>query len=156
MIEQQGVNLAGVPSSVINASINNLVSNNSLNLGEIPNNTIMTIKYREGGGSDTNVQAGELTTILNSSEDISVNNPEPASGGTDGQTVQEIKENAEFPSERITKLRTDLIDEELSELRIAIKNKNIREDWDWANIKSAVAGNPKDSLVSSSPISELE
>ena len=94
MIEQQGVNLAGVPSSVINASINNLVSNNSLNLGEIPNNTIMTIKYREGGGSDTNVQAGELTTILNSSENISVNNPEPASGGTDGQTVQEIKENA--------------------------------------------------------------
>ena len=40
---------------------------------------------------------------------------------------QEIKENAEFPSERITKLRTDLIDEELGELRIAIKNKNIRE-----------------------------
>ena len=40
---------------------------------------------------------------------------------------QEIKENAEFPSERITKLRTDLIDEELSELRIAIKNKNISE-----------------------------
>ena len=40
---------------------------------------------------------------------------------------QEIKENAEFPSERITKLRTDLIDEELSQLRIAIKNKNIKE-----------------------------
>ena len=40
---------------------------------------------------------------------------------------QEIKENAEFPSERITKLRTDLIEEELSELRIAIKNKNIKE-----------------------------
>ena len=40
---------------------------------------------------------------------------------------QEIKENAEFPSERITKLRTDLIEEELSELQIAIKNKNIRE-----------------------------
>ena len=40
---------------------------------------------------------------------------------------QEIKENAEFPSERITKLRTDLIEEELSELRIAITNKNIKE-----------------------------
>ena len=39
---------------------------------------------------------------------------------------QEIKENAEFPSERITKLRTDLIEEELSELQIAIKNKNIK------------------------------
>ena len=94
MIEQQGVNLAGVPSSVINASINNLVSNNSLNLGEIPNNTILTIRYREGGGVGTNVQAGELTNILNSSEDISISNPDPASGGTDGQTVSEIKENA--------------------------------------------------------------
>ena len=40
---------------------------------------------------------------------------------------QEIKENAEFPSERITKLRTDLIEEELSELQVAIKNKNIKE-----------------------------
>ena len=40
---------------------------------------------------------------------------------------QETKENAEFPSEKITKLRTDLIEEELSELRIAIKNKNIKE-----------------------------
>tara|TARA_B100001939_G_scaffold312863_1_gene296313 strand:- start:399 stop:770 length:372 start_codon:yes stop_codon:yes gene_type:complete len=40
---------------------------------------------------------------------------------------QEIKENAEFPSEKITKLRTDLIEEELSELRIAITNKNIKE-----------------------------
>ena len=40
---------------------------------------------------------------------------------------QEIKENAEFPSERITKLRIDLIEEELSELQIAIKNKNIKE-----------------------------
>ena len=40
---------------------------------------------------------------------------------------QEIKENAEFPSEKITKLRTDLIEEELSELRIAIINKNIKE-----------------------------
>ena len=40
---------------------------------------------------------------------------------------QEIKENAEFPSERITKLRTDLIEEELGELQIAIKNKNIKE-----------------------------
>ena len=31
---------------------------------------------------------------MNSSEDISISNPDPASGGTDGQTVSEIKENA--------------------------------------------------------------
>ena len=65
MVEQQGVNLSGVPSSVINASINNLTTNNSLNLGETPANTIIT-----------------------------VTNSEPASGGTDGQTVDEIRENA--------------------------------------------------------------
>ena len=31
---------------------------------------------------------------MNSSEDISISNPDPASGGTDGQTVSDIKENA--------------------------------------------------------------
>ena len=94
MIEQQGLNLSGVPSSVINASLNNLTTNNSLNLGETPSNTIMTITYRVGGGADSNAQAGELTKINNSDESITVTNDEPALGGTDGQTVDEIRENA--------------------------------------------------------------
>ena len=94
MIEQQGLNLSGVPSSVINASLNNLTTNNSLNLGETPSNTIMTITYRVGGGADSNAQAGELTKINNSDESITVTNDGPALGGTDGQTVDEIRENA--------------------------------------------------------------
>jgi len=94
MIEQQGLNLSGVPSSVINASLNNLTTNNSLNLGETPSNTIMTITYRVGGGADSNAQAGELTKINNSDESITITNDEPALGGTDGQTVDEIRENA--------------------------------------------------------------
>tara|TARA_B100000902_G_scaffold399222_1_gene469098 strand:+ start:4576 stop:6525 length:1950 start_codon:yes stop_codon:yes gene_type:complete len=94
MIEQQGLNLSGVPSSVINASLNNLTTNNSLNLGETPSNTIMTITYRVGGGADSNAQAGELTKINNSDESITVTNDVPALGGTDGQTVDEIRENA--------------------------------------------------------------
>ena len=94
MIEQQGLNLTGVPSSVINASLNNLTTNNSLNLGETPSNTIMTITYRVGGGADSNAQAGELTKINNSDESITITNDEPALGGTDGQTVDEIRENA--------------------------------------------------------------
>ena len=94
MIEQQGINLTGVPSTVINASLNNLTTNNSLNLGETPSNTIMTITYRVGGGADSNAQAGELTKINNSDESITVTNDEPALGGTDGQTVDEIRENA--------------------------------------------------------------
>ena len=94
MVEQQGMNLTGVPSSVINASLNNLTSDNSLNLGETPANTIITITYRVGGGADSNAQAGELTKINNSDESIAVTNDDPALGGTDGQSVDEIRENA--------------------------------------------------------------
>ena len=40
---------------------------------------------------------------------------------------QEIKEKACFPDEKITSLRFDLINEELSELRDAIDKKDIKE-----------------------------
>ena len=96
IIEQQGINVSGVPGSVINAALNNLTTNNSLNLGETPANTILTVTYRVGGGLQSNVQVGELTDVNNapSGVNISVTNEEPASGGTNGQTITEIKENA--------------------------------------------------------------
>ena len=40
---------------------------------------------------------------------------------------QEVKNKAEFPNEKITKLRYDLINEELEELGQAIKDKDIKE-----------------------------
>ena len=40
---------------------------------------------------------------------------------------QEIKEKAAFPSEKIVKLRVDLIEEELDELKEAINSKNIKD-----------------------------
>jgi predicted HAD superfamily Cof-like phosphohydrolase len=40
---------------------------------------------------------------------------------------QEIKEKAEFPSNKITSLRHSLIKEELDELKEAIENKDIQE-----------------------------
>ena len=40
---------------------------------------------------------------------------------------QEVKEKAEFPNEKITTLRYDLINEELSELKDAIEKKDIKE-----------------------------
>ena len=40
---------------------------------------------------------------------------------------QEIKEKAEFPNNKITTLRYDLIKEELSELKEAIDKKDIKE-----------------------------
>jgi len=40
---------------------------------------------------------------------------------------QEVKNKAEFPNEKIQDLRVSLIEEELSELKEAIKNKDIKE-----------------------------
>ena len=40
---------------------------------------------------------------------------------------QEVKEKAEFPSDKITSLRRDLINEELQELQEAIRKKDIKE-----------------------------
>ena len=40
---------------------------------------------------------------------------------------QDVKENAEFPENKIVQLRIDLIEEELNELKEAIKNKDIVE-----------------------------
>ena len=40
---------------------------------------------------------------------------------------QEIKEKAEFPNNKITNLRYDLIQEELNELKDAIDNRDIKE-----------------------------
>ena len=40
---------------------------------------------------------------------------------------QEIKEKAQFPNEKITSLRYELIKEELEELKEAIQNKDITE-----------------------------
>ncbi len=40
---------------------------------------------------------------------------------------QEVKKKAEFPSDKIVKLRYDLIKEELDEFEEAIKQKNLKE-----------------------------
>ena len=40
---------------------------------------------------------------------------------------QEVKSKSEFPSERITKLRYNLIKEELDEFEEAVKNKDLKE-----------------------------
>ena len=40
---------------------------------------------------------------------------------------QEVKDKAEFPEEKIVKLRYDLIAEELEEFKVALKDKDINE-----------------------------
>lgn len=94
-VEQAGVTINGNNIADIPGAIGSTIGNN-LNLGETPANTIMTFSYRVGGGATSNVQAGELTNINNAPDGvtISVTNDESSVGGTDGQNVDEIKNNA--------------------------------------------------------------
>jgi len=94
-VEQAGVTINGTNLSDIPSAIGSTTGNN-LNLGEAPANTTLTFTYRVGGGANSNVQVGELTTINNAPTgvNITVTNDEPSVGGTDGQTVDEIRNNA--------------------------------------------------------------
>ena len=71
--------------------------------GLAPSNTTLTIKYIVGGGTQANVPANTITsgdTVTVTATDstyintLAYNNPAPATGGKDGDTVQEIRENA--------------------------------------------------------------
>jgi len=71
--------------------------------GLAPSNTTLTIRYLVGGGIESNVPANTLTgynaTITSPGSDntyentIAFNNPAPASGGKDGDTIEEIRQN---------------------------------------------------------------
>jgi hypothetical protein len=93
-VEQAGVTINGTNLADIPGAIGSTTGNN-LNLGETPTNTVLTFKYR-AGGLETNVQTNEITEVQNAPAGvtITVTNDEPSIGGTDGQTVDEIKTNA--------------------------------------------------------------
>lgn len=78
--------------------------------GIAPSNTTLTVRYLTGGGAEANLPANSLTTLnanikflnnnLNSVtaqtifNSISVTNPEAADGGGDGDSIEEIRQNA--------------------------------------------------------------
>lgn len=71
--------------------------------GLAPSNTTITFSYLVAGGASDNVLANQLTSVgaftatgINTSYQNTVvtNNPNPASGGGDGDTVDEIRMNA--------------------------------------------------------------
>jgi hypothetical protein len=75
--------------------------------GLAPQNTTLTVTYLAGGGSQYNALSGQLTipTSINAgagdASTVVTNNPNPASGGGDGDTVEELRQNilAEFSSQ---------------------------------------------------------
>jgi len=79
--------------------------------GIAPANTTLTVRYLTGGGVTSNVEAGTLTTLVNTGNinftannlnnitadyifsTIAINNPAAASGGGSGDTLEEIRQN---------------------------------------------------------------
>ena len=80
--------------------------------GTAPSNTTLTVRYLTGGGTNANVEANSITTLNTSNSifknsnlsnttiaqyifnSLAVNNPTAASGGGDGDTIEEIRQNS--------------------------------------------------------------
>ena len=96
--------------------------------GQTPTDTTITVRYVAGGGLSSNVNQDELTQIkdvtftvdddaLNSAtlaqvkNSIACNNPEAATGGRDGESVEEVRLNAlaNFPTQLRAVTKEDYI-----------------------------------------------
>ena len=105
-----GSNLPGSPSKLTSAfDPSNFLKTKAFGLA--PSNTTLTIKYSYGGGIDDNVNSDDITNIssisyqiqdalLNASsvqeskDSVTFTNVNPATGGSSGQTVREVRESA--------------------------------------------------------------
>lgn len=103
----------GIPSNVRNLDLDYDPSNfmYTKTYGEVPANTVLTVRYLVGGGIRSNVNANTITQIStytggpknaspsNANSIAAMNslacvNLEPATGGRSGETVEEIRQNA--------------------------------------------------------------
>jgi hypothetical protein len=103
------VGLTGGGLSTLSSSFDptNFVTTQTYGLA--PKNTSISFQYLVGGGASANVLSNQLTQIVSYTvtgdttfqNTIVVNNPDPASGGGDGDTVDELRMNiaAEFPTQ---------------------------------------------------------
>ena len=100
--EQAGITIPG-DEGEFSGQIDPLSGDNEATLGEAPGNTNLTVTYRTGGGLDSNVGVGDLTTFVDSTIDAacSVTNEVPAEGGSTGETIEEIRQKglANFTSQ---------------------------------------------------------
>ena len=100
-MEQLGIVIPGQTND-LNSAINPLLGDEYSTLGETPNQTTLTITYRVGGGINSNVPSGDISTTPSltaqngntSAVLTSVTNNKPAIGGKDEEDTIEIKEKA--------------------------------------------------------------
>ncbi len=95
------VGLTGGGLSTLSSSFDptNFVTTETYGLA--PKNVTITFQYLVGGGAAANVLSGQLTNLVSYTvsgnttyqNTIVVNNSEPASGGGDGDTVEQLRQN---------------------------------------------------------------
>jgi hypothetical protein len=103
-----------IESALGNVAIHNVNFLNSNAYGISPSNVTLTVRYLIGGGVDSNAPSNTITTVtelavLNDTTDytspqlatfnaavqtITVNNEMPATGGGEGESIDEIRQNA--------------------------------------------------------------
>jgi len=106
-----GSNLPGTPS-FLDTSFDPANFLNTETYGQCPTNTTLTIKYSYGGGVGDNVASGMTTSVsqmnaefdnsvtLNnnlksiSQNSVAVTNPQPATGGSGAETLENVRTNA--------------------------------------------------------------
>jgi len=103
------VGLTGGGLSTLSSSFDptNFVTTQTYGLA--PKNTSITFQYLVGGGASANVLSNQLTELVSYTvsgnttyqNTIVVNNPEPAAGGGDGDSVEQLRFNiaAEYPTQ---------------------------------------------------------
>ena len=96
-VEQVGINLPGGEDG-LESEIDPLMGDAYGTLGEAPSNTTLTVTYRIGGGAHTNIGSNLLTSLNTAapliegvSTNLVINNETPASGGTSGESIEEIR-----------------------------------------------------------------
>lgn len=122
-----GTSLAGIESSTsINIDPSNFLYTKTYGLA--PSNTRLTVYYTQGGGVKDNVVSDTLNRLLTKTivlddtgldsvlysqivASLAVTNPVPATGGSDGESVEEIRQNAvsSFASQNRAVTRDDYI-----------------------------------------------
>ena len=122
-----GSSLPGSPSFLTTAfDPSNFLKTSTFGLA--PANTTLTLKYSYGGGIDDNVNQGEVKQITDISfelqsallsdslvqdakDSVSFTNPRPATGGSTGESVKDVRENAlaHFQSQQRAVTKDDYI-----------------------------------------------
>jgi hypothetical protein len=103
-----------IVNSVANIAVNNFNFLNSTAYGLAPSNTTLTVTYLVGGGVESNCNANTIVNVDNlvvqndttayspaetvafnaTLQTVEINNPLPATGGGQGDSIEEIRENA--------------------------------------------------------------